>query len=70
MADVSEKAISEAGQTATHKDPVSAYDAAAGKYHDKAHDLPEDVKLPMKQFPKAPDPNPFTLGPMTPGKRE
>jgi hypothetical protein len=44
-------------------------DSYDGKYKDRANDLPEDSKLPTGNMPKAPDPSPFTLGPMAPGGR-
>ena len=44
-------------------------DSYDGKYKDAVESLPEDVRLPTGQMPKAPDPSPFTLGPLQSGGR-
>jgi hypothetical protein len=53
----------------THDATVCAYDAAHGVYSDAVEKMAEDDKLPTGQMPKAPDPSPFTLGPLSPGGR-
>ncbi len=54
---------------AEEKTAVDLYDADHGTYADQAEGLPEDVALPSGSIPKAPDPNPFKMGPMNPGGR-
>jgi hypothetical protein len=52
------------------KDVTEEYDGSHGKYKDDvADDTNTDSKLPTTSFPKAPDPSPFKLGPMSPGGR-
>ena len=51
------------------KTAVEEYDSQHGTYQDAAEDIPEDQKFATGNMPKAPDPNPFTLGPMNPGGR-
>jgi len=57
------------GLDRTYKDATDAHDAAAGKYKDAVQDVPEEQRLPTSQMPKAPDPDPFKVGPMTGGER-
>lgn len=61
---------SNVGQDKTHKDVTDAYDAEHGKYEDTVAKVPEEERLPLREMPKGPDPSPFTLGPMAPGRRE
>jgi len=49
------------------KDAVDIYDGRYGKYKDAvADDLNVEGKLPTASMPKAPDPSPFQLGPISP----
>jgi len=57
------------GQDRTYKDAVEAHDADHGKYNDAVDAVPTEQRLPQSQLPKAPDPDPFTMGPMTTGGR-
>lgn len=41
-------------------EPVNSYDKAHGSYKETV--TPGEPSLPTKEFPKAPDPNPFQLG--------
>ena len=52
------------------KDATEVYDSRYGKYKDAVADNTNvDTKLPTTSFPKAPDPKPYKLGPMTGGSR-
>jgi len=65
--DLAQKAGSEEG---VQKDVAKVYDQAHGTYADAAADMTNvEQKLATAQMPKAPDPSPFSLGPMTPGGR-
>ena len=55
------------GQDKPTQDPMDAIKAATGTYKDVVEGLPDERRLPM--LPKAPDPNPFALGPLTSGQR-
>jgi hypothetical protein len=57
------------GAGKTHDAAVCAYDDAHGTYADGVEKMAEDERLPIGQMPKAPDPSPFTLGPLAPGGR-
>jgi hypothetical protein len=58
------------GQAGTVNDFVQKYDATHGKYVDTAAAGTPEGRLPTVSFPKAPDPSPFSIGPMTSGERE
>lgn len=63
--------VSDVGQGMTHSEAVEKYDAEAGKYADNVSPTtPADDRLTTAAMPKAADPSPFTLGPMSPGGRE
>jgi hypothetical protein len=57
------------GQDRTYKDSAKAADATHGTYNDAANQGEPEQRLPTTQMPKAPDPDPFTLGPQAPGGR-
>jgi hypothetical protein len=57
------------GQDKPLKDFTERYDAEVGTYKDNIDTVPVADRLPTAQMPKAPDPNPFTLGPMSSGGR-
>lgn len=57
------------GQDRQYQDAVDAHDADHGEYGDNIENVPTDSRLPTTNMPQAPDPNPFTLGPMAPGGR-
>jgi len=61
--------IKQVGQGRQYTDAVTADEAERGKYHDGASEKPEAERLPSGQLPKAPDPSPFTLGPLGPTGR-
>lgn len=47
------------------KDVTDEHDKTYGKYGDKTKEVPVDDRLPTANMPKAPDPTPFSLGPLT-----
>jgi hypothetical protein len=47
------------GQGKASPEPVDAYDNAHGKYEDKLSEMPTEKRLPLAEFPKAPDPKPY-----------
>ena len=47
------------GQDRQFKDAVEQYDAMNGKYDDKVESQSVESLLPLKEFPKAPDPKPY-----------
>lgn len=47
------------GQDSPMKEPVQAYDAMAGVYHDPVDALPVEERLGMRANPRAPDPMPL-----------
>lgn len=50
-------------------DVMKKIDDAHGKYKDAVADNTNQMsKLPQSSMPQAPDPNPFTLGPLGGGK--
>jgi len=50
-------------------DVMKKVDAAHGQYKDKVADNTNTMsKLPQASLPQAPDPSPFTLGPIGGGK--
>lgn len=55
------------GQAARYQDPEDALRAADGVYEDKALAQSEDERFALKARPRAPDPSPFKLGPVTGG---
>jgi len=57
------------GVDKTSKSVPEEYDKIYGTSHDPVEDVPTDDKLPTANMPKAPDPSPFTLGPVSPGGR-
>jgi hypothetical protein len=59
------KDINNVGAGKGHEDVVSAYDAEHGKYVDNVppSTSPEE-RLPTVNMPKAPDPSPFSIGPL------
>lgn len=57
------------GQDRTYQDATEAHDADHGTYSDSIPAVPTENRLPQAQLPKATDPSPFNLGPMTPGER-
>lgn len=57
------------GQGKKFNDFTERYDSEVGTYADNIAPVPTDDRLPTAQMPKAPDPSPFTLGPMAPGGR-
>lgn len=59
----------EVGQTGSTKDYVDKYDAQHGKYDDTVNKVSVEERLPTVSMPKAPDPSPFSIGPMAPGGR-
>ena len=51
--------------------PAGYCKCPAGTYKSNVPDeAPIEGRLPTVSFPKAPDPSPFRVGPMTPGGRE
>jgi len=60
---------SNVGQDKQFKDFTERYDSEVGTYKDNIVSVPTDDRLPTAQMPKAPDPSPFTLGPMSSGGR-
>lgn len=62
--------INNVGQGKTHPEAVDAYDAGYGKYQGNVPRTGnQEGLLPTDAMPKAPDPSPFTVGPMAPGGR-
>ena len=59
----------EVGQDKPLKDFTERYDAECGTYKDNIVDVPVEDRLPTAQMPKAPDPSPFKVGPMSSGGR-
>jgi len=57
------------GLERTYKDATEGHDAEHGTYKDSADDMPVEQRLPTADMPKAPDPSPFKVGPMTTGGR-
>lgn len=57
------------GQDKDSKEPVQEHDKNYGTYKDNITPVPTDDRLPTANMPKAPDPNPFALGPMSGGGR-
>lgn len=51
------------------RDTAQEYDQEHGDYEDEVAKLPEDQRLVSGSLPKAPDPSPFVVGPMSPGGR-
>lgn len=50
------------------KDTMDAVKAADGTYKDRVDESTDvESKLPFAQLPKGKDPDPFTLGPTSPG---
>ena len=47
------------GQGKASPEPVDAYDKVHGKYEDKISEMPTEKKLPLAEFPKGPDPDPY-----------
>lgn len=41
--------------------PIEAYDGAAGKYHCDFESMPLEELLPLKEMPRGPDKQPFTV---------
>lgn len=59
------------GQDKTYNDVTDAYDAEHGTYQETPpEDYDENSKFATGNLPKAADPNPFELGPTSPGERE
>jgi hypothetical protein len=52
------------GQEKEHKTPNEADESANGRYEDEVHSIPMERRTQEGIAPKAPDPNPFRLGPM------
>jgi hypothetical protein len=52
------------GQEKPVKDATEQYDKNYGTYKDAVDAVPTDDRLPTANLPKAPDPSPFTLGPL------
>lgn len=52
------------GQDAPSKDVCDQYDKDYGTYKNAVPEVPVDDRLPTANMPKAPDPSPFTLGPL------
>jgi hypothetical protein len=61
--------VSNVGQERTYKDATEVYDAGCGKHKDNVGDGPIEDRLPTVSMPKAPDPSPFSIGPLTTGQR-
>jgi hypothetical protein len=57
------------GQEKQFKDFTERYDSEVGTYKDNIVAVPTEDRLPTAQMPKAPDPMPFKLGPMSSGGR-
>lgn len=57
------------GQDSADKEPIEKYDSKAGKYKDNIESVSTEDRLPTSQMPKAPDPSPMKLGPMSSGGR-
>lgn len=57
------------GQGRQYDEAVDAYDAQAGKYEEQVKKIAPEERTQESEMPKAPDPNPFTLGPMAPSGR-
>lgn len=59
------------GQGRQYDEVIKADEAKTGTYKEIVENLPTDgPRLPFGSMPKAPDPSPFVLGPMSPGGRE
>lgn len=57
-------------QYVNEQNPQTAIESSQGKYKDAVADNSNTgSKLPQQSLPQAPDPSPFTLGPMTSGQR-
>lgn len=54
--------VNKVGQDGSVKTPEEQYDSQHGRYKDPVEDLPAERRLPMKQFPQGPDPDPFNIG--------
>ena len=57
------------GQDKPVKDATEQHDKNYGTYKDNIAPVSTDDRLPTAQMPKASDPNPFALGPMSSGGR-
>jgi len=69
MSKLNEEAA-DVGQDGAIHDFVQKYDRGHGTYKDPVDSDNVESRLPTVSFPKAPDPSPFSIGPMTPGGRE
>jgi hypothetical protein len=45
-----------------YEDPNDYVEAEQGKHKDKAEDLSDEEKFPIRELPMAPDPKPFSVG--------
>ena len=64
-----EDLLKDVGHGKKYSTPNEAKDASCGTYEDSVAKMPLEEKLPSAQMPKAPDPSPFKLGPMSSGGR-
>ena len=51
------------------KDATDIHDETYGKYQEPVEAVPSEERFATAQMPKAPDPSPFQVGPMTSGGR-
>ncbi len=58
------------GQQGSVHDFTEKYDTTHGRYKDTVDVPSPEDRLPTVSMPKAPDPAPFSIGPMAPGGRE
>lgn len=47
------------GQDSATKTPQDSYDKQHGTYRDEISEMPTEKKLPLAEFPKGKDPNPY-----------
>jgi len=50
--------------------PAGFCKCPSGQYQSNVPETPVEQRLPTVSLPKAPDPSPFRVGPMSPGGRE